>query len=245
MCIAWPHGGRQNLGALPHRQQGNMIQRVQQIGSSNAASITLPFPSVEQIRRVADDPASEESVLQRLRASFCYLPRHEHAVLGEAARVASRCERAWVFSEPEVVQTKQLLGVARPQPSQSPDLSVRLADFHREYTTQLAESCVLQRRIAETLWYRNARTGQVTYVESVEDALRRSDRDSLLRAAIHLFLETFLHEQRRFAFGSSLKDLVHRALRQYPAELHQLLLTSTRGDFWSRYDRDLLAYAQS
>ena len=203
------------------------------------------FPHVEEIRATVDHPESEEAVLQRLSAPFSYLPDHERQVLKHAARTATRRMRAWIFDEPEVENTKKRLGVYRGKKgTDCPCSSVRLSEFRSEYTTLLAESCVLQHRIAETLAVQNPLTGQTSYVRSVRDAMQRQDRDTLLRRALELFEETSAHEQRRFALGSSLKDLVQRQLSHYPVESHQLLLTSSRGDFWSRYERDLLAYVE-
>jgi hypothetical protein len=204
------------------------------------------FPHVEEISATVDYPESEESVLQRLSAPFSYLPDHERQVLKRAARTATRRMRAWIFDEPEVENAKKRLGVYRGKKGTTCPCSrtVRLAEFRGEYTTLLAESCVLQHRIAQTLAAQNPLTGQTSYVRSVRDAMQRHDRDTLLRRALELFEETSAHEQRRFALGSSLKDLVQRELSHYPVESHQLLLTSSRGDFWSRYERDLLAYVE-
>jgi hypothetical protein len=204
-----------------------------------------PFPRVEEICRTVDHPESAEGVLRRMSAPFSYLPDHERQVLKKAARVAGRCMRGWIFDEPEVKSAKKRLGVFRGDPSPCPRPTVRLSEFRREYATLLAESCVIQRRIAETLAVHNPLTGETAYVHSVHDAMRRPDRDAMLRRALELFEEASAHEQRRFALGSSLKDLVQRELVHYPVESHQLLLTSSRGDFWSRYDRDLLWYVEN
>ncbi len=208
-----------------------------------------PFPRVEEICGTVDHPESAEDVLRRLSAPFSYLPDHERQVLKKAARVAARCMRGWIFEEPEVQSAKKRLGVFRGDTSGCPGgpggPTVRLSEFTREYATLLAESCVIQRRIAEALAAHNPLTGETAYVHSVHDAMRRHDRDAMLRRALELFEEASIHEQRRFALGSSLKDLVQRELTHYPVESHQLLLTSSRGDFWSRYERDLLTYVES
>jgi hypothetical protein len=202
-----------------------------------------PFPRVEEICETVDHPQAAEDVLRRLSAPFSYLPDHERRVLSPAARVATRCMRGWIFEEPEVKSAKKRLGVLRGDESACPGSpTVSLSEFCREYATLLAESCVIQRRIAEALAAHNALTGETAYVHSVQDAMGRQDRDALLRRALALFEEVSVHEQSRFALGSSLKDLVQRELTHYPAESHQLLLTSSRGDFWSGYERDLLAY---
>ncbi|MFW5741104.1 MAG: hypothetical protein ACOC1F_12135 [Myxococcota bacterium] len=199
------------------------------------------FPKAQEIYETVERPQSEEAVLQRLSAPMSYLPAHERRSLNQLVRGASRCVRSWIFEEPEVQSAKIRLGVFRG-PVAAPSAPVGLGTFRREYTQLLAESCVLQRRIADTLAAHSPLTGRRTYVDSVRDAMERPDRDTLLRRALAVFRETFVHEQRRFAFGSSLKALLEKELRRYPAESHQLLLTSTRGDFWSRYDQDLLAY---
>jgi hypothetical protein len=205
-----------------------------------------PFPRVEEICGTVDHPESAEDVLRRLSAPFSYLPDHERQVLEMAARVATRCMRGWIFEEPEVQSAKKRLGVFRGDTSPCPGGSmVRLSEFLREYATLLAESCVIQRRIAEALATHDPLTGETAYVHSVHDAMRRHDRDAMLRRALDLFEEASAHEQRRFALGSSLKDLVQRELSHYPVESHQLLLTSSRGDFWSHYEGDLLAFVES
>ncbi len=205
-----------------------------------------PFPRVDEICGTVDHPETVEHVIRRMCAPFSYLPDHERQVLPEAARVASHCMRGWIFEEPEVQAAKKRLGVFRGDRSACPDGPiVGLSEFRREYTTLLAESCVIQRRIAEALATHNPLTGETAYVHSVHDAMRRHDRDAMLRRALDLFDEASAHEQRRFALGSSLKDLVQRELTHYPVEAHQLLLTSSRGDFWSQYERDLLNYVES
>ncbi len=210
----------------------------------NALNAPPPFPRVEEICETVDQPQSAEDVFRRLSAPFSYLPDHERRILSKAARVATHCMRGWIFEEPEVQSAKMRLGVFRGHASAARPSSptVSLSEFRREYATLLAESCVIQRRIAEALAAHNSLTGKTAYVHSVRDAMRRQDRDALLGRALVLFEEASAHEQSRFALGSSLKDLVQRELTHYPVESHQLLLTSSRGDFWSGYERDLLSY---
>lgn len=201
------------------------------------------FPTAEEIGTVVLHPQREESVLRRLRAPISYLPDNERDQLADTVRTATRCMRRWVFDEPSVQREKKRLGVFRgPQSPQAAPCRVRLSEFRSEYMNLLAESCVLQREVADSLARRSPLTGRATYVASVRDAMQRHDREDLLRDALDLFTRVYEHEQKRFALGSSLKSVIQRELGRYPTETHQLLLTCTRGDFWSRYDRDLLSY---
>ena len=209
-----------------------MLQSVQTSERLKRVTRDSAFPSAEEIRLTAFDATSEESVLRRLHAPFSYLDVETFAARRDTARAATRCVRTWIFDEPEVAHAKRELA----------DLNgMSLSDFAMEYLALLGESCSLQRRIADAL-SRSTPQGSPTYVRSIHDAATRPDRAALFDAALTLFLDTYAHEQRRFAFGSSLKRLVERELNRYPSEWHALLLTSTRGDFWSRYEQDLLDY---
>ncbi len=201
------------------------------------------FPSAREIRSTATRPAVEESIYQRMQAPFAYLNADELRSHREAARSAGRASRSWLFREPEVVRVKARLALSRETssallPAAEPVTS--LTEFLALYLDLFCASCVAQKQMADVLT-RAGSDGRVAYVHSVSDAMDRPNRNELLADAMTVFASTYRLEQRRFAFGSSLKDVIVRELVHYPSESHQLLLTSTRGDFWSRYHRDLLA----
>lgn len=198
------------------------------------------FPTVAEICRAAVEAGAERNVFERMQAPFAYLSDSERHAQRDCARLTTRITRAWLFDEEDVVAVKQRLAVRRGEREAANATPPSLPQFCSEYMALLAESCVLQRRVAEVLSRRDA-NGRCMYVSSVDDARSRPDRERLLGEALQLFLEVYRHEQERFAYGSSLKDLILREMVHYPSETHQLLLTSTRGDFWTRYEDDLLA----
>lgn len=210
------------------------------LSSETRTRAEVSFPTVEEIRRAASEPSEEDAVFRRLHAPFDYLPPWERAVHREAVRDAVRCSRPWIFTEAEVIRTKKKLSAKKDGVEPSQQLaSVPLREFLSDYLRLLAESCVLQRRIADAL-SRPDSCGWPTYMHSVDDAMSRPARERMLVEALEWFLEIYQHEQRRFAYGASLKTLLLEETSRFPSALHQLLLTSTRGDFWSRYDRDML-----
>ena len=206
------------------------------------------FPSVDEICSADADARTERSVYERMQAPFSYLNGDERFDHRKIVHLAERSMRGWIFDEPACEAAKSHLGTRRKSPeasdSQTPASRVPITTFLVDYLRLFAQSCVMQSSIAAFL-ARPAASGGLTFVHSVDDALSRPDRHALFAEAASLFLQIHQHEQIRFAYGSSLKDVIVRELGRYPAESHQLLLTSTRGDFWTRYARDLLGWVTS